>query len=665
VKHQLTGPAKGPVAGNLRTYLSRIAAFAVAKAASSRLATQSCLSLNSTGNKALEPLEARQLLAAAAWTGAAGDDNWSTPDNWSSGSVPVDGDDVTLDAGPQNPTIRFTADAGLLRLNSLVLKENLVISGGALWLNGGATASVLAPLNIAGGTIGGGSFAGGTATWDASASSINFTGSATSRIEGGVLVLGPVSITSARVKVFGTLALTGTATITNSGVDFESIATTIPSGTIILNNGRLGLALRSDEAHATGKSLTIAAPASVRGWGNVGGALFSERVNTSLVNDGTITADVNGRFLNLAPVGAYTTSLNNRGTIRAMGGAAIRVGALNLTNYSDNAGGTLTGGIWRADANSTLSLDYNRAVAVNNATVILGGANAVFQNLMEQIQVNTGTITLGSGMLWSRYYPLANRGTINLESISNLNLPVGGVHTGTFNVGAGSVLVINGSAQFDPSTRFLGTGIVIVSSGTLNLRGWFGAESNIKLSVGRNATVNVQEPVRLGSIEVIGVLNLGIHRVSLSGTFSQASSGRLVIDVRNNQLAGEISAAGTVTLTGQLDVVSSTAYDPAENQVAMFTAIFLRGSSVIGAFATTNVMTVSAGSYMGVNTGKTYELWLNLADFNGDGGVDGADLEPFYYAWSRGANFADVNGDGGTDGSDIEAFLTAWSIGGR
>jgi len=284
---------------------------------------------------------------------------------------------------------------------------------------------------------------------------------------------------------------------------------------------------------------------------------------------------------------------------------------------------------------------------------------------MEQIQVNTGTITLGSGMLWSRYYPLANRGTINLESISNLNLPVGGVHTGTFNVGAGSVLVINGSAQFEPSTRFLGTGIVIVSSGTLNLRGWFGAESNIKLSVGRNATVNVQEPVRLGSIEVSGVLNLGIHRVSLSGTFSQASSGRLVIDVRNNQLAGEISAAGTVTLTGQLDVVSSTAYDPAENQVAMFTAIFLRGSSVIGAFATTNVMTVSAGSYMGVNTGKTYELWLNLADFNGDGGVDGADLEPFYYAWSRGANFADVNGDGGTDGSDIEAFLTAWSIGGR
>ena len=49
-----------------------------------------------------------------------------------------------------------------------------------------------------------------------------------------------------------------------------------------------------------------------------------------------------------------------------------------------------------------------------------------------------------------------------------------------------------------------------------------------------------------------------------------------------------------------------------------------------------------------------------VADFNQDGGVDGADLQAFFEAWESGAACGDANGDGGVDGADVERFMLAW-----
>lgn len=51
------------------------------------------------------------------------------------------------------------------------------------------------------------------------------------------------------------------------------------------------------------------------------------------------------------------------------------------------------------------------------------------------------------------------------------------------------------------------------------------------------------------------------------------------------------------------------------------------------------------------------------ADFNQDGGVDGADVEAFFINWSSGSPTADVNQSGGVDGTDVEIFFIAWSAG--
>lgn len=53
-----------------------------------------------------------------------------------------------------------------------------------------------------------------------------------------------------------------------------------------------------------------------------------------------------------------------------------------------------------------------------------------------------------------------------------------------------------------------------------------------------------------------------------------------------------------------------------------------------------------------------------FADFNQDGGVDGADVEAFYLAWENAEPDADVNRDGGIDGGDLETFFITWESGG-
>jgi hypothetical protein len=52
------------------------------------------------------------------------------------------------------------------------------------------------------------------------------------------------------------------------------------------------------------------------------------------------------------------------------------------------------------------------------------------------------------------------------------------------------------------------------------------------------------------------------------------------------------------------------------------------------------------------------------ADFNQDGGVDGADVDAFFAAWENGETQADVNQDGGIDGGDVDTFFAAWENGG-
>lgn len=52
------------------------------------------------------------------------------------------------------------------------------------------------------------------------------------------------------------------------------------------------------------------------------------------------------------------------------------------------------------------------------------------------------------------------------------------------------------------------------------------------------------------------------------------------------------------------------------------------------------------------------------ADFDQNGGVDGADLASFFFAYEAGAECADVDFNGGIDGADLATFFVAYEAGG-
>jgi uncharacterized membrane protein len=78
------------------------------------------------------------------------------------------------------------------------------------------------------------------------------------------------------------------------------------------------------------------------------------------------------------------------------------------------------------------------------------------------------------------------------------------------------------------------------------------------------------------------------------------------------------------------------------------------------------VVTNSCGSVISMTGSYHYCFCYGVcpADFNADGGVDGADVNAFFAKWEAGDCLADVNADGGVDGGDVGVFFAAWESGG-
>ena len=123
-------------------------------------------------------MEPRTLLSAVTWTGDAGDDNWDTPANWSSNSVPGAAADVTIDTTATIVHSAGVADA----IDSLTSSGPLSITGGTLSI---ASASTTGSLTIDGGTLAdaGGLTVGGLLTLTAG----TLSGSGDVDADGGIL----------------------------------------------------------------------------------------------------------------------------------------------------------------------------------------------------------------------------------------------------------------------------------------------------------------------------------------------------------------------------------------------------------------------------------------------------------------------------------------------
>jgi len=171
--------------------------------------------------------------------------------------------------------------------------------------------------------------------------------------------------------------------------------------------------------------------------------------------------------------------------------------------------------------------------------------------------------------------------------------------------------------------------------------------------------------------------------VGLTHTFV----GDLIVTVSNGSTSAILSSrqGGLTNLNGVYTFVDSATL----NMTAAATAAGADlGSSTIKPFEALSVFngvafegtwTLSVSDNAGIDIGNIESFAIGsapvinncapacppcAADFNQDGGVDGADIEGFFAAWESGSGCGDVNLDGGVEGGDIEAFFAVWEAGG-
>ncbi len=272
----------------------------------------------------IEWMETRTLLSPVTWTGDGGDNNWDTPANWSTDSVPGMGDDVTIDVEANVVHSDNVTDS----INSLTSTEPLTISGGTLSI--AATSTIDSTLSLTGGTL--------TGTGNLSVSGLvtlttgTLSGGSELNANGGILINAP-----------------------NQGLNFEGRTINNPAGQTV-----------TWSASANGSNILVS--------------------NDTVFNNlGTFTASGNQSY-NEAGAGD-NSSFNNMGAFTTSGLTEFTVpfnmvgGSFDVTGDGsvDLQSGTSTGGAFSIASGASLGLGSTfTAYSVDPTTTFSGTGSLSF-----------------------------------------------------------------------------------------------------------------------------------------------------------------------------------------------------------------------------------------------------------------------------------------------
>ena len=499
-----------------------------------------------------EPLENRWLFAAFTWDGGGDGTSWSDPDNWNRAGdnanvLPSSADSVTIDVAT-DPTIAIRTSVSV---QALVSNEAIVVAAGGT-LAVATTADVNAPLTLDGGTVQGG-------TYDVTGANITATGHGSNQLSGVTVTGDVVAPANARLRVAGGLTMTGDSALrltgTNSYVGFVG-SQTFPSGRI-----RFESASGTSNVTVEGAStLTIGAAATVSGGrGDLATTQFIAGGTYSVVNHGTIVADLGGTDLEVGSTVAFT----NNGTLRAAGG-----GRLNVRNLTGNVNDAAVEGTASALTFTGGNYVNNNALSVPaGATLSLNGS---WRN-DGSLAVNGGTLNLGGSFTTAGLGAFTRSGgTVNL--------------TGTLN-NAGNTLLLDaasGSWNIEGGT---------LAGGTLQQAGGFG------LLVGGNSNSNLSG-LNVASGDIVAPGNARL-RITNGLTMAPASALRLT---GTNSYVGFV---GTQTMaSGQIrfEAPTGTSNVTVEGNSTLTLAPGVTVSGGRGDFATTQFLV--GGTYSVVNQGS-------------------------------------------------------------
>ncbi|MEP6780705.1 MAG: choice-of-anchor D domain-containing protein, partial [Gemmatimonadaceae bacterium] len=398
---------------------------------------------------------------------------------------------------------------------------------------------------------------------------VTFTNNASNFLS-GVAVNGKIDMTAATgaVRVVNGLTMSG-GTISldkNSVVAFQGTQSLSGTGSILFGSD-VSNALALDNSNA---QLTIGSGIFVHGQnGSIGAQRFIGSNGTVIVNNGTISADVNTGTLTLTQA-----IFNNNNILDAKNG-----GLLNINTTVNNSGtGKLT-----ASNNGTLLMN---AAAVNGGTISTTSGGRF-------VATNNANNFLNDATLNGRIDLASATGSIRVNGSTGLTMQAGSI----IDINQNSVLAFNGSQTLGGtgSVVFGNTGssnrVAIDNSGAVLT---IGANARIR---GENGTIGTQVYVGSNNTSITnnghisadvsgGTITIAQATVTNNGVLEAQNGGTLVLSSNVTGGAGGQILAGAgstviqngVTLSGIINTSGAGSFRPTNNANNFLDAVTLSGT---------------------------------------------------------------------------------------
>jgi fibronectin-binding autotransporter adhesin len=500
------------------------------------------------------------------------------------------------------------ANAGTLILDQSATTTGTVLAdSGAVTVNGGTL-----QLNDVSETVGAVTLTSGSIT----------VGTTGNTLTGTSYTLNPSSGTThsiAAVLAGSGVALTssssGTATVTLSGVNTYTGATTIGSGTTIklgaagvisdssavTANGTLDLNSYSETIGSLAGSGTVTSSAAGTPTLTLGGDNTSTTFSGAIQNgSGTVSIYKSG-------TGVFTLSGSNSYTgATTVPYGQIKLGAAqtNLTAYNISSGAFLDLGGYSATVGSLAGAGSVTSTASGSITITAGGDNTTttFSGIIQDgsgtvafTKAGTGTLTLSGTNTFSGGLIVSN-GTLKVGAVGNSLFTPLGSYAGTVSVSNGGTLDLNGytlgtsqaltinGAGYGSAGALTNTSVTAVTySGLITL----GSSSSIISSNGgitlsNTGTINgTGYTLTLGGTTTSGNTVASIIGLGTTGALTKTGAGTWILAGSNTYTGNTTISAGTLTVSGALSdssaVVATGTYDLGSND----TILSLSGSGTV------------------------------------------------------------------------------------
>jgi len=411
---------------------------------------------------------------------------------------------------------------------------------------------------------------------------------------------------------------------------------------------------------------------------NAGGRVEADRIlmgqfagaTANLVINGEVDIDSDGAYLYVGYEAPSTLTLNGTLSISDPGGTIGGDDGYTVVGSSPGATGLLTinaGGSYSSSAQLQLG-----ALAGSHGTVVINTGGSAISRLAASspsgaagnvARDGTGIMTIAGG-LWNCLDGALNVGFNNgsdgTMTISDAGqaLSVGGA-IGRVTGATGRVFIEGVNSNWTSSAALnvgtAGTGTLTVYNG--------GRVSAPTLAIGATGTVEGNGTL-VGSVsnggtvapgDIPGPLDIGT--LTITGAYSQASSGKLSIDLSGTAATqrDQLAVSGDVLLAGTLQVNLIGGFQPQFGDE--FTIV--TGGSILGTFATL----AGPANLEAVYSATTVKLRVcRPCDANCDGSINGRDVQTFVglllgTSLPCGSCAGDANLDHGVSTADIASFV--------